>query len=306
MIKQLARRIFLLPFVLLGINMFTYLLTAYLSAQSSSIFGVVRTSEVLQLYPPYLTNALQGDFGTLPRTNTTVNELIGSALPKSLLLLGLALLVSAVVGITAGFLSVNRRARRVNNLALILSLGGFSMPSFYFGIVSLYLMILLSAFLGRTGTLLPAGGFGLDRHLVLPTLVLAARPTAEIARVTAELLAEEIDKQYIRAARAKGLPWRLIMLRHAFRNIISAVIVTLGNSLRYVVSSLMVIEVMFSWPGIARVLIGALTGRAGSRWWVLQPPLVAGLMTVLALIFLLANLITELSAQVADPRLRRP
>lgn len=304
MLQRALRRLALFPILLLAINAVSFLIVNYLAMKSRFILGPPPLSQVLAGYPAYLSNVLQGNFGELPSTRTPVEIFILEALPKSLILLLLALLIAAVVGMLAGFLSVNRSARRANSVSLIVSLGGFSMPSFYFGIVAIYLMILLSAWTGGTGTLLPAGGYGLDAHLVLPALVLAARPTAEIARVTAELLADELQKDYIRAARAKGLPWRGVMVKHAFRNMASAVIVTLGNSLRYVFSSLLVIETMFSWPGLGRALVSTLTNRGVTQWQLL-PELVAAVITVLALLFLLANLITDLSMMAVDPRLRR-
>lgn len=304
MLQRILRRLALFPILLVAINAFSFLIVTALALREQYLFGAPPLSEILAAYPEYVRAVLRGDWGMLAATHTPVGQYVLEALPKSLILLALALLVAALVGVGAGFISVNRTARTANNLALVVSLGGFSMPSFYFGIVAIYVMILLSARVGGDGTLLPASGFGIDLHLVLPVLVLASRPTAEIARVTAELLASELGKEYIRAARAKGMPWRLVMLKHAFSNIASAVIVTLGNSLRYVFSSLLVIETMFAWPGLGRALVSALTSR-GIQGWQLHPQLVAAVMTVLALLFLTANLITDMSAQAVDPRLRR-
>jgi peptide/nickel transport system permease protein len=137
----------------------------------------------------------------------------------------------------------------------------------------------------------------------LPVLALAARPTAEIARLTAELLIEELPKDYIRVARAKGLPEQWIVMRHAFRNVVSAVINAMSNSWSYVIGSLVIIERVFAWGGIGEALLDSVTFSqfAGSSF---NPALVATLATALALLFLFADLITGSIAKAVDPRLR--
>jgi ABC-type dipeptide/oligopeptide/nickel transport system permease component len=209
-----------------------------------------------------------------------------------------------LVGVTAGFLSVNYKTQQTNPLALILSLAGFSMPGFYMGILILYLMIWLAMNHGKGMFFLPTTGFGLDAHLILPTLALAARPTAEIARLTAELLREELPKDYINVARAKGLTERAVITRHAFRNVLAAVVNAMSNSWSYVIGSLVIIERVFAWGGIGEALIDSVTFSqfSGSSF---NPALVATLATSLALLWLLANLITTTIARAVDPRLRR-
>jgi len=199
---------------------------------------------------------------------------------------------------------VNYKTRRTNSLALIFSLAGFSMPGFYMGILVLYLIIWAAMTRGGMTFSLPVSGYGLDKHLVLPVLTLSTRPTAEIARLTAVLLGEELPKEYIRTARAKGLPERLIVMRHAFRNVAAAVINAMSNSWSYLIGSLVIVERVFYWGGIGGALIDAVTFNqfAGSSF---NPALVAGLATTLALLFLLADLITGSVAQALDPRLRR-
>ncbi len=305
MLKVALRRLLLFPPFLLFANAAGFMVATYLTLRWGSVFGEVNLPEVFTAYREYLVGFTRGEFGQLPGTKLPVLEFVFlDALPKTLILLLLALVFASVVGVSIGFLSVNRRLKRANPLALTLSLGGFSMPSFYLGIAAIYLMILFSGWTGKTGTLLPALGYGLDTHLILPTLVLAARPTAEIARLTSELMAEELRREYVRVARAKGLPWRLVMIRHAFRNVFAPVIATLGSSMQYLVSSLIVIEGMFSWSGIGEALTNVLTGRMANQW-LLHPSLTATLFTVTALLFLCATLITDVSVRVVDPRLRK-
>jgi ABC-type dipeptide/oligopeptide/nickel transport system permease component len=181
-------------------------------------------------------------------------------------------------------------------------MAGFSMPGFYLGILILYFMLWLAMTRGQA-FFLPTSGYGLDEHLVLPVLALCARPTAEIARLTAELLVEELSRDYVRTARAKGLSWRLTIVRHAFRNVAAAVFTAFGNSLSYLIGSLVIIEKVFIWGGLGNTLINAVTfsGYAGSFF---NPQLVASLMTALALLYLIADLVTGWMAWAIDPRLR--
>lgn len=256
-------------------------------------------------YAEYFRGLLRGNLGTL-RSQRPVSDVVLEAIPRSLILLGLAMTLSALLGVAFGVLSVNRRTRRTNSLALFVSLGGFAMPSFYLGIFIIALMIGLSLVRGKGVIFLPVIGYGLDEHLILPVLVLSARPTAEISRLTAELLADELSRNYIRTARAKGLPWRLVLMRHAFRNVVATVVVTMGNSLRYMVSSLIVVEWLFQWEGLGQLLLETIwkSDRA-IEGVIFEPALAAATMTLVALAFLLTTLVTDLFAQMLDPRVRR-
>ena len=310
MLRFVLKRLALFAAVLLVVNATSYLVANYLSLRGPMAYNYVpdkqvAIADVLAPYPDYLRGALRGDLGVVQRWqgNFLILESIADRLPRSLTLLGIAVSFSIAVGITVGLLSVNYRTQRTNPLALILSLAGFSMPGFYMGILVLYLIIWAAMNKGEVTFSLPISGYGLDEHLVLPVMALAARPTAEIARLTAELLGEELSKEYIRAARAKGLPDRVVIVRHAFRNVVAAVVNAMGNSWSYLIGSLVIIERVFSWGGMGQGLIDSVTFNqfAGSSF---NPALVASFATALALLFLLADLITELAAWSLDPRLR--
>jgi peptide/nickel transport system permease protein len=318
-ILSIVKHIALLMVVLLGVNAASYLVANFLDLRGPMAYNytpdtTVLLADVVAPYPDYLWNLLHGDFGMMRQNELRgmlfsqqeipILRLVVQRISRSLVLLGLAMLFAIVVGLAAGFLSVNRRTERTNPLALILSLAGFSMPGFYIAILVLYLMIWMAMRYGKGVFFLPTTGFGLDKHLILPVLALAARPTAEIARLTAELLIEELPKDYIRVARAKGLPEQWIVMRHAFRNVVSAVINAMSNSWSYVIGSLVIIERVFAWGGIGEALLDSVTFSqfAGSSF---NPALVATLATALALLFLFADLITGSLAKAVDPRLRR-
>lgn len=313
MIRYITRRLFLFAVVLFVVHAATFLLTTYLALRGPISQGYVPDTQVsleavFSAYPAYLQglfNSPQAADGTpLPLAQRPAVESVFQGLPKSLILLGIALTFSVVVGISVGFLSVDHQTRRTNLFAILASLAGFSMPGFYIGIVVFFIMLQAAASRGQSAFVLPVLGYGLDEHLILPVISLAARPTAEIARLTAELLAEELPKNYVRTARAKGLPWRLVIIRHAARNVAGAVITALGNSWSYLIGTLVIIETVFDWGGIGQRLLKSVTfsDYIGSRF---DPVMVAGLAVALALLFLLADLFTELAAQTLDPRLRR-
>jgi peptide/nickel transport system permease protein len=318
-IFAILKRVALFLIALLAVNAVAFLVANFLELRGPMAYNYVpdtqvAVAEVVAPYPEYLQSVLRGDFGTMRRhelrgasytpRDTPILEIVFERLPRSLVLLAAAMLLAIVGGVAAGFLSVNYKTQQTNPLALILSIAGFSMPGFYMAILILYLMIWVAMSYGKGVFFLPTTGYGLDAHLVLPVLALAARPTAEIARLTAELLGEELPKDYIRVARAKGLPEWWIVRRHAFRNVVAAVVNAMSNSWSYVIGSLVIIERVFNWGGIGESLLDAVTFSqyAGSSF---NPPLVATLATALALLFLLADLITTAIVRTVDPRLSR-
>jgi peptide/nickel transport system permease protein len=185
---------------------------------------------------------------------------------------------------------------------------GLAMPSFYIG--SLFVLALLTVLIrGYSDQLyFPIRGFGWDNHLVLPTLALMARPTVQIAQVTAELLKDELSKQYVVAARSVGFTWRAIRWRLALRNIIAAIILSIASSVRLLVGELIVVEWLFGWPGLGRLLastlIPGMTSSTVQAPLFLDPRIVAAVLTVFAALFLLTDFIAAFLVRLSDPRLR--
>jgi peptide/nickel transport system permease protein len=183
------------------------------------------------------------------------------------------------------------------------------MPGFYLGILLLEGTLQLSRWLGRPGEpLLPAGGFGWGWHLLLPTVALAVRPAAEVARLLAELIGEELDREYMRMARAKGYSRWAAVLRHALPNVAATAAVAIGSTLRYVISSLIVVELLFGWQGLGMRLAQALTPRVDGRpseAMLLHPETVAALLTIFAALYLVAGMLGDGASLVLDPRQRR-
>ena len=318
MSRLLVKRILILLGVLLLINLLSYVIAMYLFTwvfpQHPTYFlnnapEIPDTNapllHVLQGYPAYLWGALQGDLGARVTNGMPVMRSIGVALPRSLILLVLGMVTAAVLGVLGGLFSINRKKRRTNPLALVLSVAGYSLPGFFLGVLIAFQLAINIRLKGYAGDpLLPVTGYGLDEHLILPVLALALRPAGEIARLTSELLADELGKPYIRTARAKGLVWRLVILRHAFRTVMANVIVTLGNSLRYLISTLLIVEWLFSWPGLGRELVRLVLLQYGV---VLNfdPWFITGIITTLTLIALVVSFMTHTASWMVDPRLKK-
>ncbi len=250
----------------------------------------------------YLGRAVHGDLGTIraygyfywaePR-ETRVADLVTDGVERSLPLLLLSLLLAALVGAPLGIGAALARRRRTSLGFIALAVAGVSTPSFFLA----FLLQLGEITLYRnTGLqLVPLGGFGWDRHMLLPALVLAARPIAQVAQVSYAALAEILDADYIRTARAKGLAELTILLDHALKNAGVPILTVLGTSLRFALSSLPVVETIFSWPGLGQKLLQALSYH--------QVELAAGLTLALGLFFTVVNVLLENVNRLVDPRL---
>ena len=252
----------------------------------------------------YLAQVAQGDLGVAQRQlrtwfwyyekETTVAELLGRSLDKSLVLLLVAVGLGGLIGVPLGIGAAVARRSRLSLFFLILSIVGISLPSFF---MAFLLQILEIQYCRHTGrALLPLGGFGWDRHIILPALVLAARPIAQIARVSFVALTEVLDADYVRTARAKGLRARLVLIRHALPNAAVPILTALGTSLRFSLSSLPVVEVIFTWPGLGMLLLQSVQEY--------QVETATATILCLGLLFIIVNIGLERIYRVVDPRLQ--
>jgi peptide/nickel transport system permease protein len=252
----------------------------------------------------YLAQVARGDLGVAQRRlrtwfwyyerETTVAELLGRSLDKSLVLLFLAVGLGGLIGVPLGIAAAAVRRSHLSLVFLVLSIVGVSIPSFF---MAFLLQILEIQYCRHTGrALVPLGGFGWDRHIILPTLVLAARPIAQIARVSFVALTEVLDADYVRTAQAKGLRARLVLIRHALPNAGVPILTALGTSLRFSLSSLPVVEVIFTWPGLGMLLL-----QSVQRY---QVETATATILCLGLLFIVVNIVLERLYRVVDPRLQ--
>ncbi len=226
--------------------------------------------------------------------NPPALELVVTTFGHSVGLLLVSLGAAAALGVPLGIAVALARRRRGASLVLLLSVLGVSTPSFL--LAMLFWVVNIQIHRRFNISMLPPTGFGWDAHLVLPALVLAARPLAQIAQVTYVSLSDVLGEDYIRTARAKGLRERVVRNRHALRNVLIPILTTLGTSLRFSLASLPVVEYFFLWPGVGLMLLEAIEFG--------MTPLVTDLIVSLGLLFLLINLALELIYPLLDPRLR--
>lgn len=251
----------------------------------------------------YLGRLLHGELGSYPpearyyywsQPDKQVADEVARTMPRSLVLLGLSMVLGALIGVPLGLGAAVVRHRRYSLVFLVLAIVGISTPSFF---LAMLLQILEINFYRRAGfALVPVGGFGWDRHIVLPALVLAARPIAQVARVSFVSLARILDADYVRTARAKGLIEREVISRHALRNAGVSILTALGTSMRFSLSSLPVVEAIFQWGGMGALLLDAV--RSGNA------NLAATLTLILGVLFVLIQVLLDFLYRWVDPRIR--
>ncbi|MEA4906070.1 MAG: ABC transporter permease subunit [Anaerolineaceae bacterium] len=212
-------------------------------------------------------------------------------------LLAAALLLATLIGGGLGLAAAWSRRRSAGPLLVLVSILGVSLPSFLLAMLLWVLDFKLYPALGLKSALLPPTGFGWDAHMVMPVLVLCARPLAQIMRVTYVSLGEVMDQEFMRAALARGASGGRLLFRHALRNVLIPVLTTMGTSLRFSLASLPVVESFFLWPGVGLSLLQAMQLD--------MPALVIDLIVSLGLMFLLVNLLLEVLYPWIDARLRR-
>ena len=243
-----------------------------------------------QQYLRYWKGVLHGDLGPSLRYGQDVSRLIAQRYPYTLQLTVAALLIAILISIPAGVRSAQRRGRWDDKLLSVVSLFGLSFPNFALGpILILFFAIKLS--------LLPVSGSGTLAHLVLPAITMGGALAAILTRMVRTSMLEELGQDYIRTARAKGLPERTVVYRHALRNAMLPVLTVLGLQFGALLAGAIVTETIFSWPGIGRLTIQAIGNR--------DYYLVQGCILAIGLTYVLVNFLTDLLYSVANPRIRQ-
>ncbi len=248
-------------------------------------------------YLRWLGNTLQGDLGRSLQSGRPVRAEIAARVPVTLELAALATLFSLVVALPAGLLSAVRRNGVVDVVARFVALIGLSIPNFLLG-------TLLILFIALRWPVLPTNGFvplseGLWpnlRSLILPSISLGALLAAAVMRMTRSALLEELGREYLTVARAKGLAGRAVILGHAFRNALIPVVTVVGIQTGYLLGGTVIVEQLFAIPGIGRLALDAVFAR--------DYPLVQGTTLFVAAVFVLVNLLTDLIYSLIDPRVR--
>ena len=244
---------------------------------------------LLDQYRAYMFGLLKGDLGTSFRNQQSVAQSIAARYPATIELAFAAVLVSLVLAIPAGVISAVRRGSLIDKAIGVVSLFGVSLPNFALGPL---LILLFSIVLG----LLPVSGRGGIYHLVLPAITMGGALAAVTTRMVRASMLEEIGQDYIRTARAKGLPERVVLFRHALRNSLLPVITVLGLQAGALLAGAIITETVFAWPGLGRLTVQAINAR--------DYPLLQGCILTISLSYILINLVTDAIYSVVDPRIR--
>ena len=235
----------------------------------------------------YAGGVLSGDLGTSYITGRPILRDIAERFPKTLLLAATAMVLAAILGISIGVVTARWPGGLLDRVTLGAAYLGISFPVYWVGL----LLILLFAVTLRW---LPPSGYGRAQYLVLPALALGSRSIAFLARVTRSSMLEVLGSDFVRTARAKGLVERTVVVRHALRNALIPVITVLGLDFGYYLTGSILTETIFSWPGLGRYVVNAISRR--------DLPAIQGSVLFLSVVFVAVNLLTDLAYAKADPR----
>ena len=241
-------------------------------------------------YVSYWKGVLRGDLGQSIRYNKNVGELIRDRYPATLKLTLGALVVALLLAIPAGVRSARRRNRWDDRALSFVSLLGLSFPNFALGPI---LILFFAIYLGW----LPVSGAGDWRHLVLPAVTMGGALAAILTRMVRTSMLEELGQDYIRTARAKGLPERTVVYKHALRNALIPVLTVVGLQFGALLAGAIVTETIFAWPGIGRLTISAISNR--------DYYLVQGCILAIGLTYVAVNFFTDLMYSAVNPRIRQ-
>jgi ABC-type dipeptide/oligopeptide/nickel transport system permease component len=232
---------------------------------------------------------LRGDLGRSFITNRPIASDVLERFPKTLLLAGAAMTLAAISGIALGVFTARNPGGWLDRLALGGAYLGISFPVYWVGL----LLVLLFAVTLRW---LPPSGYGGAKYLVLPAVALGMRSVAFLARVTRSAMLEVLGGDFVRTARAKGLAERTVVMKHGLRNALIPVITVLGLDFGYYLTGSILTETIFSWPGLGRYVVNAISRR--------DLPAIQGAVLFLSAVFVLVNLLTDVAYAKADPRVR--
>ena len=306
--SYLVRRLLTLPVLLLGISIISFALLnlapgdpAYSilkdrnSGEEPAPEDILALRKELRLDDPvvlrygrWLLGAMQGDLGVSYRGGQPIMKEMWQRLPATLMLAGSALLLAIVVGIPLGIAAALRRASSTDGLSRLLALVGAAVPSY---VLALLLMLVIGVKLNW----LPTIGYGSPKHLILPAIALAAGSSAQLMRLTRASMLEVLQQDYVRTARAKGLSERVVIWMHALKNALLPVVTVLGINLGHLLGGTVIVESIFSWPGVGKYAVDSIFLR--------DFPVIQGFVLYMGLIFLLVNLAVDLSYRWLDPRL---
>jgi peptide/nickel transport system permease protein len=304
-IRFLGRRLGAAGVILVGITLVTFCLIFLIPADPvSMIAGRNATAETREQirhqlgldrplpvqYGSYVARLVQGDLGRSYAQKTQVSELIRGRLPATLLLMAAGIVAELLIGLPAGIYGATRRGELADRSVMMLSFIGISAPQFIVGLLLLYLFAFILGWF-------PLSGYGGLSHLVLPAITLGIAGGGTYSRLMRSQMLDVLRQDYIRTARAKGLPERTVLITHALRNAVLPVIAQIGYDMGFLIANAVIVESVFGWPGI-----GQLMWQQGIQR--LDYPIIMGVTITAALFIVLGSLLADLVVPLIDPRVR--
>lgn len=314
MVKYILKRLLIAIPVLIGITIFDFLL---MNLAPGSPLDMMRNpmvsdaalnikAEALGLNQPiyvqyfdWMKELLHGNLGYSVITYQPVSNLISSHIGPTLLLMGVSLIIGLLIAVPIGVLSATKQYTKADYIAVSASFLGISIPSFFLSLVLIYVFTIKLKWLPSSGmvTLGGDGGFvDILRHMILPVLVLSIAVAGRNIRYVRSSMLEILEQDYLRTARAKGLKNFFIVNKHAMRNALIPIVTVIGMEIPVVFGGAVVIEQIFSWPGIGLLTMSSIMSR--------DYPTIMGLNLVAAIIVLVANLLTDIAYSLVDPRIK--
>lgn len=312
LVSYIGQRIILLVPVLFGTSLLVFLLLRLVPGDPAQVIlglratpeGIANIREQLGLEQPlpqqyviWLGNLLQGDFGQDYRSNIPVSQLLRERLPVTLQLTLMSMLLAIVIAVPLGVRAAVRPNSAADRGAAALGLVGISIPDFWLGIILILAFSLGMRWFPSSGYVpLDEGLFNNLRSFFLPALTLAVGLSAVLVRITRSAMQEVLGRDFIRFLQAKGLRRQLIIYKHALRNASIPIITVIGLQFGYLLGGAVIVEEVFSLPGVGRLIVTATLER--------NYPVVQAGVLVVALLFILVNLITDVLYGILNPRIR--
>lgn len=310
--KYLLKRLLITIPVLLGVSVLTFSLTKLLPG--SPVDYILQFQEATPelraqleaqynldepIYVQYwlwFKDAVVLDFGRSVVSNRSVAGAILARLPNTLALGGFGFLIAVGIGIPVGIFSAVKKGKPADEVSRVAALLGIATPNFWLGLM---LLLVFSVELGVFRVIPPDQSLltpAMFKFMVLPAITLGTASAALIMRLTRSSMVEELNQDYVRTARAKGLPERTVILKHVLRNSLISVITVAALQIAFLVDGAVVVEQVFSWPGVGRLLIDAITQR--------DFPILQAVVLMVATTIVFANLLADIAYSWLDPRIR--
>lgn len=311
--RYLIKRLLLTVFILFCVSVLTFALVALLPGNVVDfILQFQEASPELraQLYAQYnldkpiweryilwISDAIFLDFGESLISDRNVTAAIAGRLPQTALLGVLGFLIAIGIGIPAGAISAVRKGQTTDEVSRVAALLGIATPNFWLGLM---LILVFSVELGWFRVIPPADlpllSAPMLKFLILPAVTLGTASAALIMRLTRSAMVEQLNKDYVRTARAKGLTERKVIIKHVLRNSLISVVTVAALQIAFIVDGSVVVETVFSWPGVGRLLIQAITQR--------DFPIIQAVVLLVATSIVFANLLADILYSWLDPRIR--